>query len=278
VTVALGSCKPAHVLLPAAALCGDTVLAPIGLAADGKMATLPCWEAAAASPDDHKYRRGLVLVIGGAMAGASALTAMAAQRAGAGYVVHAGAGAAMPHAIIQSDDAARWLADGRTGAVVIGPGWDGGDDEVQAVLAARKPMVFDAAAIGAALRLNGGMPLTMPAVMTPHAGEFAQHFPGLRGSKIDRTRAAARSSGAVVIHKGADTIIAAPDGRVAAGWGAPHTLATAGTGDVLAGAVAAHLAQGLDAFDAAVAGVGWHTAAARLRSGGMIADDLVAMT
>jgi hydroxyethylthiazole kinase-like uncharacterized protein yjeF len=274
-TIALGALKPAHVLLPAAALCGTTHCAPIGLLAKSPMTALPRWQAIVPDVSDHKYRRGVALVIGGTMPGASALAAMAAARAGAGYVVHAGSAGMLPHAIVTAADASSWLADKRTGAVLIGPGWAGPDDDVMAAWDAGKPLAIDAAAIGAFLRHADGNPLPMPAVMTPHEGEFARHFSGTCGSKIERTLSAARGSGAVIIHKGADTIIAAPDGRVSAAWRGPSVLATAGTGDVLAGAVVAYLARGFDPFDAAVAAVGWHQEQARGQGMGMIADDLV---
>ncbi len=130
-----------------------------------------------------------------------------------------------------------------------------------------------AAAIAAALPRLAETPGN--AILTPHEGEFARAFPELYGSKIDRTRAAAARTGAVVIYKGADTVIAAPDGRVVAAWPGSPWLATAGTGDVLAGACGAMLARGGDPFEAAVAAVGWHIARAARIGPGLVADDLV---
>jgi hydroxyethylthiazole kinase-like uncharacterized protein yjeF len=276
VTIALGALKPAHVLLPAVRHCGHVLLAPIGIAADRAMRSLP--RLAAQSPDagSHKFNRGMMLVRAGPMAGAAGLAAAAGLRAGAGYVVLSGGDDAPFSAIIVEEDtgyAAR-LGDMRLGAVVIGPGYPASvalDRDVAAAIDAGKPLVLDAAAIDAALpHLRG-----TPAILTPHEGEFARAFPDLAGSKIERARAAAERTGAVVIYKGADTVIAAPDGRVVAAWPGSPWLATAGTGDVLAGACGAMLAGGGDAFDAAVAAVGWHIAAARRIGPGLVADDLI---
>ncbi len=276
VTLALGALKPAHVLLPAARCCGDVLLASIGIAADRAMRSLPRLAARSPGADSHKFNRGMMLVRAGPMAGAARLSAAAGLRAGAGYVVLSGGDGAPFSAIIVEDGAgyAARLDDKRLGAVVIGPGYpasDALDRDVAAALDAGKPLVLDAAAIDAALpRLAGA-----PAILTPHEGEFARAFPDCAGSKIERARAAAARTGAVVIYKGADTVIAAPDGRIVAAWPGSPWLATAGTGDVLAGACGAMLARGGDAFDAAVAAVGWHIAAARRIGPGLVADDLM---
>jgi len=145
------------------------------------------------------------------------------------------------------------------------------DRDVAAALKTGKPLVFADGVIPSALPRLGDA----PAFLTSHAGEFARAFPGLEGSKIEQARAAARRSGAVLVYKGADTIIAAPDGRIVAAWPGCPWLATAGTGDVLAGACGAMLARGGDAFDAAVAAVSWHISRARAIGPGLIADDLV---
>ena len=276
VTIALGALKPAHVLLPAARHCGHVLLAPIGIDADGAMRSLP--RLAPRSPDagSHKFNRGMMLVRAGPMAGAAGLAAAAGLRAGAGYVVLSGGDDAPFSAIIAERGAnyAQRLGDKRLGAVVIGPGYPASealDRDVAAAIDAGKPLVLDAAAIDAALPRLG----RTTAILTPHEGEFARAFPNLAGSKIERARAAAERAGAVVIYKGADTVIAAPDGRVVAAWPGSPWLATAGTGDVLAGACGAMLARGGDAFDAAVAAVGWHIAAARRIGPGLVADDLI---
>lgn len=278
VTLALGALKPAHVLLPAAPACGRVLLAPIGIAANKAMRTLPKGRTAKPGAAAHKFTRGMVLVFAGPMRGAAGLTAAAALRAGAGYVVLDGSERAPLSAIITESDEkfGERLDDPRVGAVVIGPGFPAGDEllfDVEAALDSGKPLVLDAAAIDAALPRLSETP--RKAILTPHEGEFSRAFPQLYGSKIDRAKAAAARTRAVVIYKGADTIIAAPDGRVAAAWPGSPWLATAGTGDVLAGACGAMLARGGDAFDAAVAAVGWHIAQAARIGPGLVADDLV---
>jgi hydroxyethylthiazole kinase-like uncharacterized protein yjeF len=281
VTVALGALKPAHVLLPAAVHCGRVLLAPIGLAADRAMRTALRPTVGTPGAAAHKFNRGMALVRSGPMSGAARLTAAAALRSGAGYVVLSGAESAPFDAVIV-EDGVRFgdrLHDARVGAVIVGPGYPASQDlerDVAAALDSGKPLVLDAAAIASALPRLRALGGAVPAILTPHEGEFAKAFPGLEGSKIDRAKAAAADVGAVVIYKGADTVIAAPDGRVVAAWPGSPWLATAGTGDVLAGACGAMLARGGDAFDAAVAAVGWHIARARAIGRGLVADDLVA--
>ncbi|WP_428682135.1 NAD(P)H-hydrate epimerase [Sphingopyxis sp.] len=278
-TIALGALKPGHVLLPAARNCGTIMLAPIGIDATPMMRTLPRQSVPDPDANSHKFNRGMVLVRAGPMAGAAGLTAAAALRAGAGYVVLSGAQEAPFSAIIAEDRAsyATRLLDKRLGAIVIGSGYPASEAlarDVGAAIDAGKALVLDAAAIDVALpRLRarqGGA-----AILTPHEGEFVRAFPDFSGSKIDRAKAAAGDSGSVVIYKGADTVIAAPDGRVVAAWPGSSWLATAGTGDVLAGACGAMLARGGDPFDAAVAAVGWHIAQARRIGPGLVADDLI---
>ncbi len=281
-TLALGALKPAHVLLPAAGHCGELYFAGLGIAVDSNIATLDRFAPLLPGASSHKYSRGQVLVIGGAMGGAGALAANAALRAGAGYaVLHGEAGAAAQAVVRDGAMLAERLRDRRLGAVVLGPGQTEGaelDALTAEVVATGRPVVLDAGAIKAGLApLAAAAMLRPPAILTPHSGEFDRAFGGLRGSKIDRTRAAAKKSGAVLVHKGADTIIAAPDGRVAAAWpGSPH-LASAGTGDVLAGACGAMLAQGFAPFEAACRAVAWHIERARMIGAGLIADDLVAV-
>ena len=278
VTLALGAMKPAHVLLPTAPACGRVLLAPIGIAANKAMRTLPRVRETQPEATAHKFTRGMVLVFAGPMPGAAGLTAAAALRAGAGYVVLNGSERAPFSAIIAESDAkfGERLDDPRVGAVVIGPGFPAGDEllfDVEAALDSGKPLVLDAAAIDAALPRLSETP--RKTILTPHEGEFARAFPQLYGSKIDRAKAAAARTQAVVVYKGADTVIAAPDGRLVAAWPGSPWLATAGTGDVLAGACGAMLARGGDAFDAAVAAVGWHIAQAARIGPGLVADDLI---
>lgn len=273
-TLALGALKPAHLLQPAAEACGAVRLVPIGVAAASDVAVLAKPAPVPLGPDDHKYRRGLVAIVAGAMPGAARLAGEAALRGGAGYaLVLDGDGG--PSALVNRRYARAALEDPRIGALIIGPGL--GRDAAARVklaeaLATPLPLVLD----GDALHLTTPEALAAraaPLILTPHEGEFAALFGTPPGSKLDRARAAAARSGAVVVLKGADTVIAAPDGRAAiAPTGAPW-LATAGTGDVLAGAIGAAFAKS-DAFAAARAGVWRHAAAARRCAAGMIADDL----
>jgi hydroxyethylthiazole kinase-like uncharacterized protein yjeF len=212
------------------------------------------------------------------MAGASMLAAEAAARAGAGAVrLHArslmpGASAAIVQA--PGDPLAR-LDDRRIGALLLGPGLiadEEGRALLDAVLAAGHKLVLDAGA----LRLLGerGLAGLEGAILTPHEGEFTALFGQGEGGKVERARAAAARSKAVIVYKGADTVIAAPDGRAAIGTG-PVWLASAGTGDVLAGTIAAMRASGREPFEAACAGVWLHSRAAELAGPGLIADDLL---
>ena len=279
VTFALGALKPAHVLYPAAEFCGAVRLLDIGVPADAplRVASPPV----IAEPDGgaHKFNRGMVAVIAGTMPGAGALAAAGAARGGAGYVLLLGSATdRVPHAIVRRRFDGHALADERIGAVVVGPGL-GRDDaaraKLDAAIASAYPLVID----GDALHFLVGRSFAdraAPVILTPHAGEFAKLFGAGEGSRIDRARAAARSSGAILVLKGADTIVAAPDGRAeihpnGSGW-----LSTAGTGDVLAGVIGARLAASGDGFAAASAGVWLHAVAAHLIGTSFIADDLAA--
>ncbi|MEH3036336.1 MAG: NAD(P)H-hydrate dehydratase [Sphingomonas adhaesiva] len=277
VTLALGAVKPAHLLQPAAAACGAVRLLDIGVATASQASVNGPMRLAPPGPDDHKFTRGMVSVVKGRMAGASHLAAIAAMHGGAGYVALLGAtmpGA--PHALVRRplDDAA--LGDTRIGALVIGPGL-GRDDDMRAlverVLATDRALVIDGDALHLVtpdrLRRRGG---TM--ILTPHAGEFAALFGTPEGPKIEAARAAAARSGATIVFKGADTVIAAPDGRVVVSGEASGWLSTAGSGDVLAGAIGAMLARGLSPIDAAAMGVWMHGEAARRLGAAFVADDL----
>lgn len=276
VTLAFGAFKPAHLLFPAAAHCGALRYDAIGIDVTSSVTTAVMPALAMPDADSHKYRRGLVAVVAGKMGGAAELSARAAARSGAGYVRLIGAGTppAAPYAIVRGgwrDGAA--LDDPRIGAVVIGPGLGQGEDAVtrfESVLGNGHALVIDADG----LALLQGRPLQGPAILTPHAGEFDRIWAGT-GDKITRTREAANALNAVVVHKGADTVIATPDGRVAVHAPGYPWLSTAGTGDVLAGVCGAMLARGLPAFDAAQAAVLLHDRTARRAGAGLIADDLV---
>jgi len=287
-TVVFGALKPVHLF--AAAACGRVVVAGLGIDLSGARlwatAPPPSFEPVAAA---HKYARGAVLTLGGpaGQEGAARLAARAALRAGAGLSMIACPADAWPENAARLDavmvreagDAAAvvaLLARHRFAAVAAGPGLGDDGDRLGAVLASRLPVVLDADVFTLFAGDPGGLAraLTGPAVLTPHDGEFARLFDDLPGSRLDRIRAGAAAVGAVVLLKGAATIIAAPDGRAAINAHATPWLATAGSGDVLTGIVAACLAQGYDAFDAACAGAWLHGEAGRRLGAGLIADDL----
>lgn len=281
ITLALGALKPAHRLRPAADHVGRVVVAEIGIPTDAtRLRELARPRLAAPTAADHKYSRGMVAVAGGAMPGAALLTATAAQRAGAGYVVLSNGGGGGPMALVHRPFHAM-IGDERVGALVVGPGL-GRDAAARETLAAAlgcgRPLVVDADAL--ALLSYPGLKrlpaLGTMAVLTPHEGEYARLFPDIAGDRLSRARAGAARSGAVLVLKGSDSIVAHPDGRAVIAPAAPAWLASAGTGDVLAGTIAAMRARGLDAFDAACAGLWLHGEAARIAGPALIADDLAA--
>ncbi|RIA45887.1 hydroxyethylthiazole kinase-like uncharacterized protein yjeF/hydroxyethylthiazole kinase-like uncharacterized protein yjeF [Hephaestia caeni] len=281
VTLALGAFKPAHLLQPAARHCGETRLLDIGVDVRSDLHVIEKPSLRTPDADSHKYNRGMVTIVGGAMTGASLLAAEAAMRAGAGYVALLGGQGGGPHALVHKsfdDDA---LDDDRIGALLIGPGLgrdDGAARRLDRALATAHRLVLD----GDALHLLKDRMAVLesraaPVILTPHAGEFAALFGEGEGSKIDRARAAARETGAIVVFKGADTVVAAPDGRARIVGDTNDWLSTAGTGDVLAGVISAMLAGGMPPFEAATAGVWLHADAARRLGAAFIADDLAAM-
>jgi hydroxyethylthiazole kinase-like uncharacterized protein yjeF len=277
-TVTFATLKPAHLLQPSAATCGRIVTVDIGIEAETQLSAVQRPALASPGPEDYKYTRGMVAVVGGTMPGASELAALAAAHAGAGYVLllEPEPRFGPPHAIVRrvTADPGKSLGDKRIGAVVVGPGL-GRDFDAGRTLAAAldsgRPLVID----GDALHLLGSRKPEAPTILTPHEGEFRAMFPDVQdASKVERARAAAAQSGAVVVYKGADTVVAAPDGRAALTGEASTWLSTAGTGDVLAGAIGAMLARGLAPFEAAKAGVWLHGEAARGAGRAFLADDL----
>lgn len=273
-TLTFGALKPAHLLLPAADYMGRIVLADIGInvASDWYEIAKPLLPQLRST--GNKFTRGMVHCLAGQMPGAIALAASAAARAGAGYVRVSTSRAIdnLPSAVIQTDTAE--VNDPRIGAILVGPGLGDIPPVLTLALTVARPVIIDADAIalvGEPERLKGH-----DAILTPHEGEFVKLFGELSGSKADRALEAARQSGAVVVYKGADTIVASPDGRLGFAPPAPPWLASAGTGDVLAGMIAAFRARGMPSFDAACAGVWVHGRAAEIAGPGMIADDLVA--
>jgi NAD(P)H-hydrate epimerase len=295
--------KPAHLLLPGRRLCGELVVADIGIP-DTVLADVPpntyendseLWGSVFPFPDiqGHKYGRGHALIVGGSiMTGAARLAAMACARAGAGLVTVAAPAAVWPvyagaltstlvQPIPAGDHLDEVLADQRKNVVLIGPGAGASDStkrQVRQVLEAGRSVVLDADAITVFADDPQSLfkAIKAPCVLTPHAGEFARLF-ATSGNKLADARKAAALSGAVVVLKGADTVIAAPDGRAAINANAPPTLATGGTGDVLAGLITGLMAQGMEAFHAACAAVWLHGLAASLFGPGLVADDLPAL-
>ncbi len=282
--VALGALKPAHLLYPAAGHMGRLALVDLDIALPGAVRRLGPPRLRRPGPDAHKYNRGLVVVVGGGMAGASQLAAVAAAYSGAGAVRRLAMDgmAAEPHAIIhrrveQGDAVAGELEDQRIGAVLAGPGL-GLNPEARARLAAAlgagRPLVLDADALTWAAK-DADLSLPAASILTPHEGEFQRLFGDLRGNKIDRALAAAQRAGGVVVYKGPDTVVAAPDGRAMVSGGSSTWLSTAGTGDVLAGLAAGRLAVTGDPFRAACEAVWLHGDAARRCGAAFVADDLL---
>jgi hydroxyethylthiazole kinase-like uncharacterized protein yjeF len=273
-TVTFGALKPAHRLHPAMHKCGRVVLADIGIKAETQWHEIAPPQLPPLDPGGHKYDRGLVHALAGTMPGAIALSATAAARAGSGYVRVSTSRQidGLPSAIVQIDSAP--VNDKRIGCLLVGPGLGDLQQVLTLALTSVAPKVIDADAIthlGDPGRLKG-----QDAIITPHDGEFRKLFGDLPGSKPQRALEAARRSGAVVVYKGPDTLVASPDGRLGFAPPAPAWLATAGTGDVLAGITAAMRARGLAPFEAACAAVWLHGRAAEIAGPQMIADDLAA--
>jgi ADP-dependent NAD(P)H-hydrate dehydratase / NAD(P)H-hydrate epimerase len=292
--------KPGHVLLPGRDLCGEIVVADIGIpGAVLESLSIDTWEndpavwradLPRAKAAGNKYSRGHALLCGGyPMTGAARMAARAAARIGAGLTTIAVPDIAFPvyasaltsimvQPLRQSGDLARLVSDLRYTAFLIGPG-AGANDATRGtaleLLGTGRPVLLDADAISVfASRATAlAQAIRGPCVMTPHDGEFARVFDP-HGDKLVRARAAARQSGAVIVLKGADTVVAAPDGRAIVNTNAPASLATAGSGDVLGGLILGLLAQGMDAFLAAAAGVWVHGAAAACFGPGLLAEDL----
>jgi NAD(P)H-hydrate epimerase len=280
-TIAFGARKRGHLLGDGRRASGRLVVADIGIAFDApQVRHIAMPQRQPLADDIHKYQRGGVLVMAGAAAGAARLTALAALRTGAGAVTLAGSQPPPVDAIMTASDAEALalLGTGKIRAVAFGPGLadtQRSRDWLLRLLAGTTPLVLDA---GALALFDGPQDLfgtaVAPLVLTPHAGEFTRLFGAPGPDPVAAVRAAAVVAGAVVLLKGRETIIAAPDGQVAINTHATPWLATAGSGDVLTGIIAALLAQGLLPFEAAQAGA-WLHGDAGLRGGaGMIADDI----
>ena len=303
--------KPAHLLLPGRLHCGTLTVADIGIPASVLTSIVPqtfenvpeLWRAAFPAPDlaGHKYDRGHAAVVSGPSwsTGAARLVARGALRAGSGLVtiasprdalaVNAAASlAVMVRPVDGAAELAKFLGDRRLNAVALGPGLGVNEETcalVLATLSGERAVVLDADALTSfadapdrlaeALKTRAGR----PTVLTPHEGEFTRYFGALdkdakAGSKLERARLAAKLVGSTVVLKGADTVVAAPDGRASIAANAPAYLATAGAGDVLTGMTTGLLAQGMPAFEAASAAVWLHGEAARAFGPGLISEDL----
>jgi NAD(P)H-hydrate epimerase len=292
--------KPGHLIFPGRLLCGETVVVDIGIPSSVLEEIRPdtfengpgLWASNLPRPQlsGNKFTRGHALISGGyPMTGAARMAARAAARAGAGLTTIAVPTIALPiyaaaltsimvQPLAAPEDFDRLLADRRYSASLIGPGAGTGEDtrtRVLAMLATGRPTLLDADAITA---FESDPPslfhaIVGPCILTPHDGEFRRLFDP-SGDKLTRTRAAARKSGAIIVLKGSDTVIVAPDGRAIINANAPPTLATAGAGDVLGGIILGLLAQGMEPFLAAAAGVWLHGAAAAEFGPGLLAEDL----
>lgn len=295
--------KKAHVSLGGRTYCGDIRVAEIGVPRGvlGKLGVKQwrngptLWRGALRRPalDDHKYRRGHVVICGGdSMTGAARLSALAVRRIGAGLVTIAAAPKAAAiyrlaepgNLVVDLPDISAFVeltTDARKSVFIVGPGAGTGTqttDRLFAALAAGRSTVIDADALTVVADAPGRLfaAIRGPTLLTPHEGEFARLFPDLAGvpGKLDRARQAARRSGATVLLKGADTTIATPDGRAIVSDNAPPTLATAGSGDVLAGMAGGLMAQGMTPFAAAAAACWLHGEAAQRFGVGLIAEDI----
>ena len=300
-TVTFFRMKPAHLLYPARAACGDITVVDIGIPESVLTDIAPLtahnlpglWTLRTPRWDDHKYARGSAIVVGGGeITGASRLAARAARRVGAGLLTLAVPPVAVPiYAAAEAGcfvqplsgiaDLDHILSDKRRNGVLIGPGAGVGMAtcvNVLRILSTDKIVVLDAdaltsfrddpASLFAAIKRRSAS-----VVLTPHQGEFERLFK-VRGDKLVRARAAAAESGAIIVLKGSDTVVAAPDGRAAIADNAPPWLATGGTGDVLAGLTIGLLVQGLPAWEAACAAVWLLGATGGLLGPGLIAEDL----
>jgi hydroxyethylthiazole kinase-like uncharacterized protein yjeF len=303
--------KVGHLLLPGRLHCGNIHVADIGIAADVLGRVKPkafhnipeLWGKSfpITGVEAHKYSRGHAVVVSGGISstGAARLAARGALRAGAGLVTIASprsalavnAAASLAVMVRPVDGAAEltaFMSDSRRNVMVLGPGGGVGPEmreTVHAALAASCAVVLDADALTSFCEQPEGLLgeiRTRPAgatLMTPHAGEFNRLFGSLPSisqaiSKLEQARQAAAQSGAIVLLKGPDTVVAAPDGRAAIADNAPPWLATAGSGDVLAGFAAGLLAQGMAGFEAAAAAVWLHGEAGREAGAGLISEDL----
>ncbi|MBO4519620.1 MAG: NAD(P)H-hydrate dehydratase [Alphaproteobacteria bacterium] len=290
-------CRPkiGHFLYPGKEYAGRLVVCPIGIPDEIVRHTgVSLYENTPglfalpdATPYDHKYSRGAVLIRAGKMTGAARLAALACRRAGAGLTAVSCSTQAYPvfaadtaGTVLQTADTAEVFAgqitSDKISAAVIGMGADKEDDTkafLHLIANTGKPFVADAGA----LPFIKGIRKRANAVITPHSGEFNLLFPELKGeNRLFQALTAAKALGCTVVLKGADTIIASPQGKAAINSTNCFDLATAGSGDVLDGIIGAMLAKGLPPFEAACAGVWLHSRAAEKAGENLIAEDIIA--
>ena len=298
-TVTFHRRKPAHVLAEGRAACGEVVVADIGLeeTGQGKLFenTPSLWAERFPWPatDAHKHARGRLMVVSGEAwnTGAARLAARAGLRIGAGVVtvlsppnalaINAAHLEAVMLAPFEGEFDLQTRAE-KADAVVVGPAAGVGEATMRHVFALARnggALVVDADALTSFAQEPAALfsALDRDDVLTPHPGEFERIFPGLLAvspERITAAREAARRAGAVVLLKGPDTVVAAPDGRAAVSLNGTSWLATAGSGDVLAGFIAGLIAQGMESFEAACAGAWIHAEAGAAHGPGLIAEDL----
>ncbi|MGE7370994.1 NAD(P)H-hydrate dehydratase [Neorhizobium sp. NPDC001467] len=306
-TITFMARKPGHLLMPGRELCGELTVFDIGMphrvvaaqAGDLRRNDPRLWipHLPRLATETHKYKRGHLVVFSGGPShtGAARLSARAGLKCGAGLVTIAAPldamavnapslTAVMLRAVENATALKDWLGTARIGACVLGPGFGVGERARDFVGVLRDtPLVLDADGI-TAFRAEPQVLFELFAtgdtrlVLTPHEGEFSRLFPDIAADKelgkVEKARVAARRAHAVIVYKGADSVIAAPDGRTYINDNAPSWLATAGSGDVLAGMIGALLAQGVASFEAAAAAVHMHGETALRASPGMTAEDL----
>ncbi len=291
VTVTFCRAKTGHYLLPGRTMCGNLIVADIGIPdhvieqiAPENIKNAPAYLFPWPKTEGHKFDRGHGVLVGGQqMTGATRLAALCARRVGAGLITIAARGTsymvyrkAEPGNLVSNDDLNEILADPRKNTVLIGPGLGIGEGRkalVNHLLNTQKNLILDADAL---TMLTGHKWQTREGetLLTPHEGEFNRLFPDITGSKLERARQAAHLSKSTVLLKGPDTVIAAPDGRCAINTTGTPWLATAGSGDSLAGICLGLICQGLNSYDAACLGAWLHGKCAETGGAGLISEDI----
>ncbi|MEO1221453.1 MAG: NAD(P)H-hydrate dehydratase [Pseudomonadota bacterium] len=282
VTLALGAWKFAHFSLPGRRIMGTQRLIPIGIdPVEGAAEPLAKPILTTPSADAHKYTRGLGMVLGGVMPGAARLAAEAAMRGGAGYIklaTKSSEAVVNPGLVQVSGDVGLALEDKRVSAILIGPGLGREKDAMDRLakaLAVNLPTVLDADALH--LLRPEHLLEDSEVLATPHDGELAalcRQFSVIAEGRRGRALGLARAANMVVLAKGPDTVIAAPDGRMVLAPAASSWLSIAGTGDVLAGIALSRMASGSDPFSAACEAVWLHGEAARVCGAAFTAEEL----